>query len=273
MVEYNFDGKVAFVTGAGHGQGQSHAQHYAKHGADVVVTDICENIDTNPYDLSTPDELEETVSLVEDEGQEALAIQMDVREEDEVEAAVEQAVDHFGRIDILANNAGIFNAADATEMTEQQWDDMIDTNLKGVWLCAKHVGQHFIERGDGGKIISTASTAAFTASPGNGHYVATKHGVRGLTKTLALELAEYDVNVNAVAPTGMDTPMISGYVEAYGEELLEETMAMTGPSNIFGDGGMLQPKEISEAYMWLSSDAAQYVTGTTLKVDAGMTAK
>jgi SDR family mycofactocin-dependent oxidoreductase len=273
MPEYDFDGMVAFVTGAGHGQGRSHAQHYAKHGADVVVTDICENVETNPYDLSTPEELEETVGLVEEEGQDALAIQMDVREAEQVEAAVEQAIDEFGKIDVLANNAGIFNAADATEMSEQQWDEMIDTNLKGVWLCSKHVGQHFIERGDSGTIISTASTAAFTASPGNGHYVAAKHGVRGLTKTLALEMAEYDVNVNAVAPTGMDTPMISGYVEAYGEELLEETMAMTGPANVMEPGEMLQPKEISEAYMWLSSDAARYVTGTTLKVDAGMTAK
>jgi SDR family mycofactocin-dependent oxidoreductase len=273
MVKYDFDGTVAFVTGAGHGQGASHAEHYAKHGADVVVTDICENIDTNPYDMSTSTELEETASAVEDHGQEALTIEMDVRDEDQVAAAVDRAVDHFGHVDVLANNAGIFNNTDMTEMDEQMWDDMIDTNLKGVWLCSKHVGQHFVERGDGGKIISTTSTAGFTGAPGNGHYVATKHGVRGLTKTLALELAEYDVNVNAVAPTGMDTPMISGYVESYGDELLEETMAMTGPANVMEPGEMLQPEEISEAYMWLSSDAARYVTGTTLKVDAGMTAK
>jgi len=273
MPEYDFSGQVAFVTGAGHGQGESHAKHYAKHGADVVVTDICENVETNPYDMSTPAELEETASMVEDEGQDALAIQMDVRDEAQVEAAVEEALDQFGKIDILANNAGIFNATELTQMDEQMWDDMINTNLKGVWLCAKHVGKHFIDRGDGGKIVSTASTAGFTASPGNGHYVATKHGVRGLTKTLALELAEYDVNVNAVAPTGVDSPMISGYVESYGEEMLEETMALTGPANVFGDGGMIDAEEISEAYLWLSSDAAQYVTGTTLKVDAGMTAK
>jgi SDR family mycofactocin-dependent oxidoreductase len=273
MPEYDFSGKVAFVTGAAHGQGASHAEHYAKHGADVVVTDICEDIESNPYDLGTSEELEQTAGAVEEHGQEALAIEMDVSDEAQVQAAVEESLDEFGKIDILANNAGIFNASDMTEMDEQTWDQMIDTNLKGVWLCSKHVGKHFIERGDGGKIVSTASTAGFTASPGNGHYVATKHGVRGLTKTLALELAEYDVNVNAVAPTGIETPMISGYVESYGEEMLEETMALTGPANIFGDGGMLEPKEISEAYLWLSSDAARYVTGTTLKVDAGMTAK
>ena len=273
MVQYDFSDKVAFVTVAGHGQRRSHAQHYAKHGADVVVTDICENIETNPYELSTPGELEETASIIEDEGQEALAIQMDVREEAEVEAAVEQAVDHFGKIDILANNAGIFNASEATQMDESMWDEMIDTNLKGVWLCAKHVGKHFVERGDGGKIVTTSSTAGFVGTPANGHYVATKHGVRGLTKTLALELAEYDVNVNAVAPTGVDTPMISGYVESYGEEMLDEIAELTGPFNLFGDGGMIEPGDISEAYMWLSSDAARYVTGITLPVDAGMTSK
>ena len=273
MVEYDFDGKVAFVTGAGHGQGRSHAQHYAKHGADVVVTDICENIETNPYDLSTSDELEETASMVEDEGQEALAIEMDVREEDEVSAAVDEAVDHFGHIDVLANNAGIFNAADMTEMPEQQWDEMIDTNLKGVWLASKHVGQHFVERGDGGKIVSTSSTAGTIAVPGSGHYIAAKHGVLGLTKTLALELAEYDVNVNAVCPTGVQTPMIAGFSEAYGEEMMNEMGELTGPWSVFDDVEMIEATDVSEAYMWLSSDAARYVTGIGLPVDAGMTSK
>ncbi|MFP4217728.1 MAG: mycofactocin-coupled SDR family oxidoreductase [Salinarchaeum sp.] len=273
MPTYDFSGKVAFVTGGGRGQGRSHAQHYAKHGADVVVTDICENIGTNPYELSTSDDLAETASLVEEEGQEVLTIEMDVREETEVKAAVDEALDEFGTIDILANNAGIFNASEATQMDEVMWDEMIDTNLKGVWLCAKHVGQHFIDRGDGGKIVTTSSTAGFVGTPANGHYVATKHGVRGLTKTLALELAEYDVNVNAVAPTGIDTPMISGYVESYGEEMLNQIADLTGPFNVFGDGGMIEAKDISEAYMWLSSDAARYVTGITLPVDAGMLAK
>jgi SDR family mycofactocin-dependent oxidoreductase len=273
MPEYDFGGQVAFVTGAAHGQGRSHAVKYAENGADVVVTDICENIDTNPYDLGTTDELEETASMIEDEGQEALAIEMDVRHEDEVEAAVEEAVDQFGHVDILANNAGIFNASDLVEMDEALWDDMIETNLKGVWLCMKHVGQHFIERGEGGKIVTTSSTAGLTGAMSSGHYSATKWGVRGLTKTLALELADYDVNVNAVCPTGIDTPMIEGYTEAYGEEMLEEMAAMTGPFNIFGEGGMIEPVHISEAYMWLSSDAAEFVTGIELPVDAGYTAK
>ncbi|MFP4218540.1 MAG: mycofactocin-coupled SDR family oxidoreductase [Salinarchaeum sp.] len=274
MPEYDFSGQVAFVTGAAHGQGRSHAQHYAKHGADVVVTDVSGDVDSVPYDLGTADELDETASLVEEEGQEALTIEMDVRHEDEVESAVDKAVNHFGQIDILANNAGIVTISDMTEMDEAMWDDMLDTNLKGVWLCAKHVGQHFIERGDGGKIVSTSSTNGLIGSPGNGHYVAAKHGVVGLTKTLALELAEYDVNVNCICPTVVNTPMITGMLEAYGEEVLGDIGDLTGPMNVFHpeDAG-IEASDISEAYMWLSSDAARYVTGIALPVDAGTTVK
>ncbi|MFD1565825.1 mycofactocin-coupled SDR family oxidoreductase [Haloarchaeobius amylolyticus] len=274
MPEYDFSGQVAFVTGAAHGQGRSHAQHYAKHGADVVVTDVGGDVESVPYELGTTDELEETAGLVEEEGQEALALEMDVRYEDEVEAAVEEAVDHFGRIDILANNAGIVTVADTVEMDEALWDDLIDTNLKGVWLCAKHVGKHFIERGDGGKIVSTASTAGLVGTPGISHYVAAKHGVIGLTKTLALELAEYDINANAVCPTVVDTPMVSGMSEAYGEEVLGEMGEMAGPFNVFDtEDPAIEARDITEAYMWLSSDAARYVTGIALPVDAGFTAK
>ena len=274
MPEYDFSGQVAFVTGGAHGQGRTHAQHYARHGADVVVTDVGGDVETVPYDLGTTDELEETADLVEAEGQEALALEMDVRNEDEVEAAVEEALDEFGRIDVLANNAGIVTIADAVEMDEALWDEMIDVNLKGVWLCAKHVGKHFVDRGDGGKVVSTASTAGLVGTPGNGHYVASKHGVIGLTKTLALELAEYDVNVNAVCPTVVDTPMVSGMSEAYGEEVLGEMGEMAGPFNVFDtEDPALEARDITEAYLWLSSDAARYVTGIALPVDAGFSAK
>jgi SDR family mycofactocin-dependent oxidoreductase len=273
MVEYDFSGKVAFVTGAAHGQGRTHAQHYAKHGADVVVTDLCGDIDTVPYDLGTHDELEETASLVEKEGQETLALEMDVRKEDQVEGAVGEALEHFGHIDFLANNAGYWPPADAVEMDEALWDDVIDTLLKGVWLPSKHVGQHFIERGDGGKIVSTASTAGLVGMPGFGHYVAGKHGVIGLTKTLALEMAEYDVNVNAVCPTSVNTPGVEGMMEVYGEEVLGELGELAGPFNVLDEGELLEPDDISQAYMWLSSDAARYVTGIALPVDAGFSAK
>jgi len=272
MPEYDFSDKVAFVTGAAHGQGRSHARTYAENGADVVITDICEDISSNPYELGTGTELDRTAELVRKQGQEALTLEMDVREEPEVAAAVEQALDHFGRIDILANNAGILNAGELIELDEETWDDVIDVNLKGVWLCSKYVGQHFADRDDGGKIVSTSSTSGMLGSWGSGHYAAAKWGVRGLTKSLALELAQFDVNVNCVCPTGVDTPMIEGNVEAYSEEKLEEMARIGGKANIF-DSGMITPRDVSEAYMWLSSDAARYVTGIELPVDAGYTAK
>jgi len=274
MPEYDFSGQVAFVTGAAHGQGESHAKHYAKHGADVVAIDVCANKATVDYDLGTTDELEDTAEKVREHGGDVLTVEADVSSEAAVEAAVEEAIDEFGQIDILANNAGIESMAAATKMDERMWDELIDTNLKGVWLCAKHVGKHFIDRGEGGKIVNTASVSGMTGVPTeNAHYVASKWGIRGLTKTLALELAEYGVNVNAVAPGAIDTPMVDGMIEAYGEEALSGSEELGGPFNIFDSDEMIESRDITEAYLWLSSDAARYVTGITLPVDAGFTAK
>ena len=273
MPTYDFSGNVAFVTGAAHGQGRSHAVKYAENGADIVAMDIGENMDTVPYDLGTEAELEETASMIEDEGQEALVVRGDVSVESDVERAVGEALDEFGHVDILANNAGILSLSELSEMDEAMWDEMHDVTLKGVWLCSKHVSQHMIERGNGGKIVSTSSIMGLTAYPVIGHYVAAKHGVMGVTKSLALELAEYDVNVNAVNPTFVNTPMVQGTVEAYGEEALTELTAPGGETNMFDPGEPIAPEAISEAYMWLSSDAASYVTGIALPVAAGYTAK
>ena len=272
MPRYEFDGQVAFVTGAGRGQGRSHAEQYAKHGADVVLVGGARGIETSQYTLATADQLHETARIVEDEGQEALVVHADVRDEAAVEAAVDETLEEFGRIDVLANNAGIWNVTDLVEMEERRWDELVDSNLKGAWLCSKHVGSRFRDRGDGGKIVSTASTAGLVGAKGSGHYAAAKHGVVGLTKALALELAPHSVNVNAVAPTGVATPMIDGILETMGEEALASVSDASGSMNVL-DGQLIDPGDVSEAYMWLSSDAARYVTGITLPVDAGMLAK
>ncbi|RLM89395.1 NAD(P)-dependent oxidoreductase [Halobellus sp. Atlit-38R] len=272
MPTYDFSGQVAFVTGAGRGQGRSHAVAYAEHGADVVVTGLSRGIETSQYPLATAEDLDETVRRVEATGQRALRLRVDVRDEAQVEAAVGRAVDEMGKIDILANNAGIWNVTDLVEMDERRWDELVDSNLKGAWLCAKHVGQHFINRGEGGRIVSTASTAGLVGSKGSGHYAAAKHGVVGLTKALALELAEYDVTVNAVAPTGVATPMIDGILETVGEGALNAVSDASGSMNVL-DEQLIDPRDVTEAYLWLASDAARYVTGVTLPVDAGMLAK
>ena len=269
MVTYDFSGQVAFVTGAARGQGRSHALRYAEHGADVVVTDLCETAAESTYELSGREEMERTVELVEERGQVALGLRMDVADDAAVERAVDRAVDEFGRIDVLANNAGVAPVEALVDLDEETWDFAVDTNLKGTWLCAKHVGGHMVERGDGGRIVNTSSTAGLAASPGLGHYTAAKHGVVGLTKTLAAELAPYDVTVNAVCPTAVDTEMTSGIVESIGDDLAE-IAAQSGPDNVLGE--IVQPEDVSAAFMWLSSDDARFVTGIALPVAAGATA-
>jgi SDR family mycofactocin-dependent oxidoreductase len=268
VVTYDFDGRVAFVTGAARGQGRSHALRYAENGADVVATDICETSEASKYELSGREQLEETVELIEERGREGLAIEMDVADEAAVESAVGEALETFGRIDVLANNAGVAPVEGLMELDERTWDLALDVNLKGMWLCAKHVGKHMIERGGGGAIVNTSSTAGLAASPGLGHYTAAKHGVLGLTKTLAAELAPYDVRVNAVCPTAVDTEMTSGIVETIDEDIAA-IAEQSGPDNLFTE--ILQPEDVSAAFLWLSSEDARFVTGVTLPVAAGAT--
>lgn len=267
MVEYQFDDKVAFVTGAARGQGRLHAVKYAENGADVVVTDIDE------------DALEETVDLVEDRQQEALAVKMDVTGEREIESAVSQAIETFGRIDVLVNNAGVWGLAPAVEIEESEWDKVVDVNLKGPWLCAKHVAQRMIEQGDGGRIINISSSAGLVGWKNSAHYAASKHGVIGLTKTLALELAEDDITVNAICPGSIDTDMpkagLKSAIEEQGEEAIPDYKGIHGSLNLFDTEGVqpLDPEEVSNACLWLSSEDAAYITGIVIPVDGGFMAK
>ena len=269
MVQYDFEGRVAFVTGAARGQGRSHALRYAEAGADVVCADIGATPETASYELADDDELADTVQEVEERGVDALAVRMDVSDEDDVEAGVSRALETFGRIDFLANNAGVAPPGGLMKLDEETWDRTLAVDLKGMWLCAKHVGAHMIERGRGGRIINTSSTAGLAASPGLGHYTAAKHGVVGLTKTLALELAQHGVTVNAVCPTAVDTPMVGGIIESLDDEMAE-IAEQSGPDNVLGE--IVQPEDVSAAFMWLSSEDARFVTGIALPVAAGATA-
>jgi len=269
MVSYDFDGKVAFVTGAARGQGRAHALAYARHGADVVAADIADTPDTADYDLADDDDLAETVARAEELGSDAIGVQVDVADEASVERGVDRALSEFGRIDFLANNAGVALPGALLDLDEETWDRTLGVDLKGTWLCAKHVGQHMADRDGGGRIVNTSSTAGLAASPGLGHYTAAKHGVIGLTKTLAMELAQYDVTVNAVCPTAVDTPMTGGIIESIGEEMAE-IAEQSGPDNVLGE--ILQPEDVSAAFMWLSSEDARFVTGIALPVAAGATA-
>ena len=259
MPEYDFSGQVAFVTGGARGQGRSHAVAYARHGADVVVTDICESLTTVPYDLSTRADLEETVDLIESHGQDALAIEMDVRDEAVVEAAVADAVDRFGHIDILANNAGVNSSGGLLELNEATWDEMLDTNLKGMWLVSKHVGQQMVEQGGGGKIVNTSSNHAFLTMPNLFPYNAVKAGINGMTRAMALDLGPR-IRVNTVNPGWVAIERTMGDMDPDYREQIE---------SIHPVGRLGEPSDIAAAVAFLASDEAGYVTGTNLVVDGG----
>ncbi|MFW0783505.1 mycofactocin-coupled SDR family oxidoreductase [Gordonia sp. CPCC 206044] len=275
------DGKVAFITGAARGQGRSHAIRMAQEGADIIAMDLCEEIDSvrRFYPGATDDDLAETVAAVERLDRRIVATKADVRDQEQTTAALERGVAEFGHVDVVSANAGIFLFGDKThEVAEQDWDDVQDVNLKGVWHTCKAVIPHLIEQGTGGSIILTSSTAGIKGTPNVAAYTASKHGVVGLMRTLALELAPYAVRVNTVHPTGVATNMILNEatfklflpdVEHPTKEQAEPVFTTTNALEV----PWVEPIDISNAILFLASDEARYVTGTELKVDAGFTAK
>jgi (+)-trans-carveol dehydrogenase len=270
------DGKVAFVTGAARGQGRSHAVRLAQEGADVIAVDLCRQIDSVPYGMATPDDLAETVKEVEALDRRIVAREADVRDSAALKAAVDEGFAQLGRLDIVLANAGIFSTATAHEMDDQTWQDMIDVNLTGVWKTCKAAIPHLLAQGDGGAIVLTSSTAGLKGFPGFAHYVSAKHGVVGLMRTLALELAPHRIRVNSVHPTTVDTDMVQNDAlyqlfnpdsptrDAF-RQVSSEMQALPIP--------WVEPVDISNAILWLASDEARYVTGVTLPVDAGFGVK
>ncbi|GAA4372889.1 mycofactocin-coupled SDR family oxidoreductase [Agromyces bauzanensis] len=273
------DGKVAFITGAARGQGRSHAIRMAKEGADIIAIDIARKLPTVPYKGATSEDLAETVRQVEALDRRIVASEADVRDYGALKGALDEGVAQLGRLDIVSANAGIFSSAAAEEMTEEAWDEMIDVNLKGVWLTTKAAIPHLRAAG-GGSIIITSSTAGIKAFPNFIHYVAAKHGVIGIMRTLALELAPDMIRVNTVHPTSVDTDMVQN--EAMYALFAPDLEAAARTREVMGErfGAMnalpipwVEPVDISNAVLWLASDEARYVTGIMLPVDAGSTAK
>nr|PZN60900.1 MAG: SDR family mycofactocin-dependent oxidoreductase [Sphaerobacter thermophilus] len=274
------DGKVAVITGGARGQGRAHALTLAREGADIVVCDIAAQIDTVPYPMATPADLEETVRLVEDLDRRCVAVQADVRDGAQMQAVAERAMSEFGRIDILLANAGIFSFAGgggSWEMTDEQWRDMIDVNLTGVWQSCKAVIPHMIAGGRGGSIVITSSTAGLHGFANFAHYVSAKHGVVGLMRTLAIELAPHNIRVNTVHPTSVRTPMVMNEATRRlfggGQDISQEQFFEIMQSMNALPVGAVEPEDISNAILWLVSDDARYVTGVTLPVDAGFGVK
>jgi NAD(P)-dependent dehydrogenase (short-subunit alcohol dehydrogenase family) len=196
-----------------------------------------------------------------------------VRDGAQVQAMVGAAIEEFGKIDILINNAGMESLPTVQEMTEQQWDEMIDTHLKGTFLCSKYASAHMIGA-KRGRIITTGSTLSVVGAPEQAHYSAAKHGMVGFSKSLAIELAPHGITVNVVCPGGIDTPLVSGLLASLGDRTdVEGLNDVGGPFNLFDPAAMLEPEDITSAMLWLASDAAAFVTGAVLVVDAGFTIK
>jgi (+)-trans-carveol dehydrogenase len=274
------EGKVAFVTGAARGQGRSHAIRLAQEGADIIAVDLVSQIGSVPYPMSAPEDLAETVREVEKLDRRIVASQADVRDFAALKKAVDDGVAQLGRLDIVSANAGIFSFGRMEELDEQEFQDMIDVNLTGVWKTAKAAIPHIKAGGRGGSIILTSSTAGLLAMENIGHYVAAKHGVVGLMRTLALELAPDSIRVNSVHPTSVNTDMIQNAAayELFAPDLAasERTKDVLAPR--FASMNALpipwvEPVDISNAVLWLASDESRYVTGVTLPIDAGQTTK
>jgi SDR family mycofactocin-dependent oxidoreductase len=267
-----FDGKVVFVTGAGRGQGQSHAVRFAKEGADVIAVDICEPIATVPYPLSSEEDLAETVNLVEKTRRRIVAQKADVRDHDALAKALADGVAELGRLDFVLANAGIAPMY-AKDQSPDSWRDAIDVMLTGPWNTIDVAIPHLLQNPQGGVIVLTGSTASQkapttfnAASPGFAGYTAAKHGVIGLTKFYANALAEKNIRVNAVSPAAVATMLLNN--EACGEWFGANPEMGPKYANLL-PVPQVEARDVTNAMVWLCSEAARYVTGVQLPVDAG----
>jgi SDR family mycofactocin-dependent oxidoreductase len=270
-------GKVAFITGAARGQGRSHAIRLAQEGADIIAVDVCEDIPTVPFGGATEADLAETVKQVEALDRRIVARKADVRDYAGLKAALDEGVAELGRLDIVCANAGIVSFAPTAELTEDQWTTMLNVNLTGVWRTTKAATPHLIAGGRGGSMILTSSTAGLKAVPNLGHYVAAKHGVVGLMRTLALELAPHSIRVNTVNPGNVNTPMVHNeftyklFMPDVEHPTREQFEALLGKAPTMLPAPWAEASDISDAILFLASDESRFITGVALPVDLGAT--
>ncbi|MBS1845338.1 MAG: mycofactocin-coupled SDR family oxidoreductase [Actinobacteria bacterium] len=271
------EGKVALVTGAGRGQGRSHAVRLAEEGADIIAVDICRPVDTVTYPMADAADLAETARLVEAEGRRVVTREVDVRDYEKLAAGVADGIAELGGLEIVVANAGIASYAPGHEISDAAWNEMIDIDLKGVWHSIKAAAPTLLAQ-RAGSVVICASAAGLIGSPGLAHYVAAKHGAIGLMRAFANELGPEMIRVNAVCPTQVDTPMIM-----HGEVFRMFRPDLDNPTKddiveVSTNMNLLpvpwvENRDVSNAVLFLASDEARYVTGLPLTVDAGISVK
>jgi len=273
-----FAGKVAFITGAARGQGRAHAVRFAEEGADIIAVDLCGQLDSVAYPMSAPEDLDETVNLVEKTGRRIVAEHADVRDLERLQAVVARGVEAFGRIDFVLANAGILPAAGPQGREITAFTDAVDVMLTGVYHTIVAALPAMLSHGEGGAIVITSSAAGFkpvtvdfgSASHGAAGYTAAKHGVIGIMRHFAIALAEKNIRVNSVHPGGVATPMI--YNEALAQWSVENPNFAVSQQPLLANPPV-QPEVISDAMVYLCGESGRYVTGVTLPVDGGQIIK
>lgn len=264
--EHGLRCKVALITGAAHGQGRGTALALARNGVDITAIDIAHPLEYPGYAMGTSSDLESLAADVRKLGVKAAILAADVRDDAAVSDAVARTIKQFGRIDILFNNAGICAYGLAHELTEQAWDAMLDINLKGAWLVARRVIPHMIAQRSG-VIINNSSVAGLRGMARLSHYAASKWGLVGLTKSWAIELAQHNIRVVSIHPTGVNTPMNDGLAELEGQtprQIAERSAGNLQPVP------WIEPEDVANAVVFLASDQARFITGSQFVLDAGL---
>ena len=262
----DFAGKVAFISGAAHGQGRAVALAFARAGASVAGFDISRSLAYPAYPLGSSAELESLRKEIAGFGGRFLPFVGDVRDEAAIESAVAETVAAFGGLDIVFGNAGVAAYGAVTELTEEQWDTVLDINLKGNFLLAKHAAPRLVARG-GGVIIFNSSVAGLRGFPRLAHYAASKWGLVGLTKSWAIELAPHNIRVIALCPTGVNTPMNDGLAMLEGQT--PRQIAERSAGNLLSMP-WIEPDDVAAAVVFLASSRARSITGSTFLLDAGL---
>lgn len=271
-------GRVAFVTGAARGQGRAHAVRLAAEGADLILIDICGPVDPSvPYAAATPEDLAQTVAEAESLGSKVLHRQVDVRDDAAVSQVVNDGVEQFGRLDIVVANAGVLSWGRLWELSSDQWKTVIDTNLTGTWHTIRAAVPAMIAAGNGGSIIIVSSSAGIKASPGNGHYAASKFGLTALTNSLALEAGEYGIRVNSIHPYSVATPMIENdsmlgilqkhpnYLHAFAPMPYQPV-----PKGDSQRSDFMTADDVADVVVWLAGDGSGNLSGSQINIDRGV---